>query len=186
MNTKEIIEQTRCWVESVVIGCGFCPFAKREFENNRIRYVVNDVKDIENNLLRFVDECLFLDANDEVETTLIILSEGFKKFDAFLDLVDMSEQLLDKQGYIGVYQIASFHPEYIFAESNNLDAANYTNRSPYPMLHLLREKSIENALARHPDPDSIPERNIVFARKEGLDNMKDRLNDCCNKLSSKP
>ena len=90
----------------------------------------------------------------------------------YLDLVDKGERLLVKENYEGIYQLASFHPLYLFAGSNENDAANYTNRSPYPMLHILREDSITKALENFDDPDSIPEKNIDFAKTKGLEYMK--------------
>ena len=95
----------------------------------------------------------------------------------YLDLVEMAEDLIEEEDYEGVYQVASFHPDYLFAGSDSEDPANYTNRSPYPMLHLLREESIEKALEHYSgDPDEIPERNIRFAREKGLAYMKRLFN----------
>lgn len=99
-----------------------------------------------------------------------------ESFDDFLDAVEIGDELMLAQGYEGVYQLASFHPDYCFEGSDEEDAANYTNRSPYPMLHLIREASIEKALAHYPkDPDLIPETNVKLARKLGLQKMQTLL-----------
>ena len=92
--------------------------------------------------------------------------------------MDIADQLLTQHGYDGTYQLASFHPEYCFAGSDDNDAANYTNRSPFPMLHLLREDSLEMALENYPDPEQIPNRNVEKARTLGLDIMKAKLDKC--------
>ncbi|MCQ8183757.1 DUF1415 domain-containing protein, partial [Methylomonas sp. SURF-1] len=93
-------------------------------------------------------------------------------------------QLLTDQGYEGIYQLASFHPRYRFADSDETDPSNYTNRSPYPMLHLIRESSIENALAIYPDPAAIPERNIELTRRLGLKKLQDIVSACLEPTTS--
>lgn len=115
--------------------------------------------------------CKQLDNDVLVETTLLIFPYSFKSFTEYLNFVKRAEAYLSKKGYDGKYQLATFHPDYSFVGAAKDDAANYTNRSIYPMLHILREKGISVALAKFPQPESIPERNIVFARKKGLDYM---------------
>jgi hypothetical protein len=95
-----------------------------------------------------------------------------------LDLVAIAEDVLIDQDYEGVYQLASFHPDYCFADSKPDDAANYTNRSPYPMLHIIREASIEKALTKYPNPEQIPERNMQLTRKLGLEKLQTLLATC--------
>jgi hypothetical protein len=126
------------------------------------------------------NELQYLDDNEAIETTLIIFPNDFTDFDSYLSLVKQSERALAKQGYKGVYQIASFHPAYIFAGSDEEDAANYTNRSVYPMLHLLREESITNVLSTYKHPELIPEHNIEFARNKGLQHMQVLRASCMN------
>jgi len=175
---EEIIAGTTKWIRDVVIGCNFCPFAAKVVREQRVRYVVWQYLSDEECLQGFINECILLDKDDSIETTLIILPDAFPEFDDFLDLVSSVEMLLERQVYEGVYQVATFHPEYCFAGEARDDAANYTNRSPYPMLHILREESIDEALESFPDPESIPERNINFARKKGEAYMK-MLRDAC-------
>lgn len=172
------IAQTKKWITEVVIGCNFCPFAAREVKLDRVRYEVTDTNDLAIALELLINECRRLDENPNIETTLLIFSQGFASFDDYLGLVSLAEQTLKHHRYEGVYQVASFHPFYCFDGEAEDDAANYTNRSPHPMLHLLREESIEKALEKYPDPDSIPERNIEFTRKKGEAYMKALRNAC--------
>ena len=167
--TESIIARTRQWIETVVVGMNFCPFAKREMRHNTVRFIVSSDLDIESVLLQLIDECTHLDVDDGTQTTLLILPEGFADFDDYLDLAGLAEDLLADRGYEGVYQVASFHPDYRFADADADDPANYTNRSPYPMLHLLREDGLEAAIASYTDPDAIAENNIAKARALGSD-----------------
>jgi len=167
----EII-QTVNWIKKVVIGCNFCPFAAKALTKKTVRYVVKEITDFKSALTALAEEFEFLNSNLNIETTFIIFSFGFTDFLQYLDLIDKGERLLLKENYEGVYQLASFHPKYLFAGSNENDPANYTNRSPYPMLHILREDSITKALENFDDPDSIPEKNIEFAETKGITYMK--------------
>ncbi len=178
---ETIIDQTKKWIKDVVIACNFCPFAAREMNRNTVHYeVVCNVDDKKEVLNLFLKECIRLDENEDIETTLIILPGSFKKFDDYLALVSQAEKLLRKKGYEGEYQVASFHPLYCFDNAPPDDAANFTNRSPYPMLHLLREERIEQALLHYPHPEKIPENNIAFAREKGYAYMS-MLRDSCLK-----
>lgn len=164
---QAVIARTRHWIETVVVGMNFCPFAKRELRRGTVRFVVSAEPDIETVLGQLIAECTHLDADSGTETTLLILPDGFDDFDDYLDLTGLAEDLLADRGYEGVYQVASFHPDYRFADTEDDDAANYTNRSPYPMLHLLREDALESAISGYPDTESIPDNNIAKARALG-------------------
>lgn len=168
MKEDIIIAQTIAWIKTVVIGCNFCPFASRTLLKNGIRYVVLPEATMEKVLESLSGEFQYLDIHDETETTLIILPGRFEDFETYLDLVEIAEELLFNLNYEGIYQVASFHPHYLFAESYDEDPANYTNRSVYPMLHILREASITDALEHYPDAGRIPQRNIEFANGKGL------------------
>lgn len=173
MNTADsAIQQTINWIKSVVIGCNFCPFAAKAVLRKSIRYVVLPEATIESSLETVIKEIRFLDHAEDIETTLIIFPDSFAGFEDYLDLVELAEALVSDQDYDGIYQVASFHPDYCFAEAAVDDPANYTNRSIYPMLHLLREESITIALENFPDPEGIPDRNIDFARGKGLQYMQ--------------
>ncbi len=173
-----IISQTRTWLCSVIIAHKFCPFAKREFDTDSIHYAVIDTAELETQLKQIVEHCAGLDRDPERETTLLMFPRGLSEFDDYLDLVDLATALLKTQGYEGIYQLASFHPHYHFDGTDNDDPSNYTNRSPYPTLHILREASVEAALERYPDPENIPTRNIRLTQNLGLRAMKALLNNC--------
>ncbi|TCZ72836.1 DUF1415 domain-containing protein [Flaviaesturariibacter aridisoli] len=173
MNTdpNKFIAQTKKWIVDVVVGCNFCPFALREVKRDSIRFeVVGGNKPAVLSALR--QALAKMDGAPEVETMFLILPQHFGRFSDYLKLVDAAEASLRKNGYEGVYQVASFHPDYFFAGSRPDDAANYTNRSPWPMLHLLREESVSRAVDSYPDPMKIPERNTLFARTKGLEYMQ--------------
>lgn len=175
-NTPETVTQN--WLKTLVIANNFCPFAKQTLERNNLRFCTVDDTAIDPCLLQLIDECEYLDTNEDLETTLLIYSAAFKGFNHYLDFLDYAEALLIEQGYEGVYQLASFHPDYCFEDAELLDPANYTNRSPYPMLHLLRESSIEKALLHFANPENIPTQNIALTRKMGLAKMQALLAAC--------
>jgi hypothetical protein len=178
LTDQQVISATQAWVKSVIIGYGICPFAKREWDRGSIYFAVSRATDIECFLAHLIQECERLDSDDGVETTLLIYPDAFLTFADYLDYLDIAERLLIMQGYEGVYQLASFHPNYCFEGAAPDDAANYTNRSPYPMLHLIREESIERAVAAYPHPENIPERNIELTRRLGLAKMQALLDAC--------
>jgi len=172
MDQELVIAQTKRWIREIVIGLNFCPFANQEFKNDTIKYLVTETKDMSLAMQFLIRECVYLDQHEETATTLIIFSEGFRDFDEYLYLVNLCEKLIRKQRYEGIYQVASFHPDYTFEGEDPDDPANYTNRSIYPMLHILREEQLENALDKFPDPDAIPGKNIALARRKGLKQMQ--------------
>ena len=174
----EVIEQTKRWVTDVVVGCNFCPFAANVVKQQTIFYKVENSVDAVICINALLDEAKRLDADITIETIILILPNSFAVFEDYLNLVDAAEALLIESGYEGIYQVASFHPLYQFADTKEKDAANYTNRSIYPMLHLLREASIDKALENYNNPENIPATNISFARAKGLVYMK-LLRDAC-------
>ena len=173
-----IITQTENWVKQVIVKYNICPFARKEVELGSIRYHVVEQDSLDGVLMELVKECQFLDKHLDTETTLFIMPNAFQSFDSFLDLVELANDLLFEQGFEGIYQLANFHPDYCFADEPQRDPANYTNRSPYPCLHIIREDSMSRALDAHPDPDSIPERNIEFCRKKGEEFFATLLAKC--------
>lgn len=172
MNPEQVIDRTKKWIIDVVIGCNFCPFAANVVKQQTIFYNVEENKELETCLASFLLEMERLDNDPAIETSFLIFPNAFQQFDDYLDLISLAEELLKRKGYEGIYQVASFHPLYLFANSDENDPANYTNRSIYPMLQLLREESIDKALANYKDPESIPARNINFAKEKGLAYMK--------------
>jgi len=174
----DVITSTQLWVKNVIVKYNICPFAKKELDRGSIRYVENKSTDIEGVLETLTAECEFLVTHNNTETTLLILSDACTDFDTFLDLVYLSNHLLQMSGYEGIYQLAHFHPDYCFEGDDEDAASNYSNRSPFPTLHIIREASMEEAIAKHPDVDAIPERNITFLNKKGSPFFADLLASC--------
>jgi hypothetical protein len=161
------IDATKQWVDEIIIGLNFCPFAKKEFVNNTICYYPSAAKQVKPALQTLIEQCHYLQEHNDIETTLIIFTEGFRGFERYLDLVDYANDLLIDSGFEGVFQLATMHPEYCFADDDFDDASNFTNRSPYPMLHIIREASMARVLAVYKNPEEIPEQNIVLAKNKG-------------------
>ena len=168
----QVIEQTKKWLEKFVIKHNLCPFAVKPFRDNRIRYVncsASNEKELADIL---IDEILLLRDMDpeKTETTLVIapfVLVDFLDYNQFLNVVD---SIIDELNVEGVIQVASFHPDYQFADLGKDDVRNYTNRSPYPMFHLIREDSIEKAREMM-DTESIPDRNMQLLMDIGLDGV---------------
>ncbi len=175
---SKIIKQTESWIRSFIIKYNICPFAQRVDANNSIHYAVIHSAELDQGLHAMVAECQLLDAQTEIETSFIIFPNSLGLFENYLDFLAMAESLLIELNYEGVYQIASFHPEYCFDGSQTTDPANYTNRSPYPMLHLIREASLELAIRTYPQPENIPQRNIELTREMGLKKVQAILEKC--------
>nr|WP_299245468.1 DUF1415 domain-containing protein [uncultured Halomonas sp.] len=170
-NDAVCLNQTQAWVEGFVVAHDICPFARREMERGSIRYEATSARSVESALLTLIEACRRLDEDSSIETTVLVLTDGVEDFDDYLDMLGLAEALLEDQGYEGIYQLASFHPDYCFHGVEENDPANYTNRSPWPMLHLLREASIERALAGFAHPERIPERNVTLLRERGNERL---------------
>jgi hypothetical protein len=176
--TSLVVIQTKNWIKKVVVGCNFCPFANKEFKQNNIHYEESAVATALTSKPTLLKELSRLDKDASIATTLLIFPNTFQQLDDYLKLVTYAEKLLHQKGYDGIYQLASFHPLYQFADTQPDDPANYTNRSVYPMLHFLRESDIRKALKHYSHPEKIPENNINFAREKGSTYMK-MLRDSC-------
>jgi hypothetical protein len=166
---EAVIAETRAWVDRAVIGLNLCPFAKAVQVKDQIRYVVTDATDTDTLLNALREELRLLAGADpaQVETTLLIHPGVLADFLDFNDFLDVADAALEDLGYAGVLQVASFHPQYQFAGTAADDVTNATNRSPYPTLHLLREESIDRAVAAFPEAESIYERNIAALQALG-------------------
>ena len=175
MLQHEIVKSVRYWLVSFVIKLNLCPFAKREFTNERVKFAVSDASTEEQLLADLQQELSHLQEDNEIETTLLIHPHVLQEFDNYNQFLDIVDALLDEEGLLGVYQIASFHPNYRFADTEFDDAENYSNRSPYPILHLLRESSLEREIAKHQDTSLIPERNIQLLRELGAAKLQTLL-----------
>jgi hypothetical protein len=174
---ESIIDAVRRWIESIVVGLDLCPFARRVVQGNRIRYVVSTATDAELLRTTLAEELRFLAAAplDEVETTILIHPDVLESFDDYCDFLPVADQLLRSLRLEGVIQIASFHPQFQFADSRPDDVANYTNRSPYPLLHLLREESVSKVAGNEEEMLEIPRRNAELLRKMGRETILERL-----------
>lgn len=177
-DTKLIIDQTKNWIKKVVIDCNFCPFAAKPFAQKSIHYSVELNFDNKHITELIKKEFELLDSNPSIETSFVIFPNQLLDFQEYLSFVKKAEQILRKLNYEGIYQIASFHPDYLFAGTDSGDPANYTNRSIYPMLHILREESLSKALSLFKNPESIPETNIKFAHEKGLKYMQVLRHTC--------
>jgi uncharacterized protein len=171
----DYIAETKAWLERAVIGLNLCPFAKAVHVKNQIRYVVSDANTVE-----ALVENLLLELNhlaeskthanaEEVDTTLIIHPHVLNDFLDYNDFLEVADGAVEELGLTGEIQVASFHPQYQFADTEPDDITNYTNRAPYPTLHLLRESSVERAIAAFPEAAEIFEKNMVTLEKLGHD-----------------
>ena len=177
MDADDVIARTQRWVADVVIGLNLCPFARRVYDGGLIRYAVTAAADEAALQAALTDELHALHAAppEQVETTLLIHPHALADFRDYNDFVADADDLIEELGLTGVIQLASFHPRYQFAGTRPGDVENYTNRSPFPMLHLLREDSITRV---NDDPEKladIPRRNIATMRQLGLGKVKEML-----------
>ena len=174
MTDQSIIEATEQWLTRAVIGLNLCPFAKAVHTKKQIRYVVCHVDNKADLELALAQELALLAATPahEVDTTLLIHPFVLTDFFDYNDFLSDTESLLTRMELDGEIQIASFHPDYQFADAPPDDISHYTNRSPYPILHLIREASIDRAVAAYPDAAVIYERNIETLNQLGLDGWR--------------
>jgi uncharacterized protein len=180
-NDQHVIDSTRAWVEQVVVEFNLCPFAKRELIKNRVRFVVSQATEEGVLLDELAHELALLNVDQSVETTLLIHPQVLTDFYHYNDFLEAADELLVDMNLEGVYQVASFHPNYQFGGTEPEDAENYTNRSPYPMLHLLREDSLSVAIDNYPEVELIPERNIECMNTLGVEKLRDLLAACLHK-----
>ena len=180
LKDDEIIAAVQRWVKSFVVDMNLCPFAKRELTRNRIRFALTAAKTEEALLMALQTELALLDSDTAIETTLLIHVNVLQDFDDYNQFLNYSDKLLRQTGREGIYQIASFHPHYRFDGTESEDAENYTNRSPYPMLHIIREESLARAIAESANVDRIPARNIALMNNLGQDRLRTLLQACIN------
>ena len=170
-SAEAVVRDTRHWVERAVIGLNLCPFAKAVQVKGQVHYAVSEAGDARQLLADLgaeLDALVSLDASER-ETTLLVAPRCLGDFLAFNDFLAQGERLVRKRGLEGIVQLASFHPGYQFEGTEPGDIGNFTNRSPYPTLHLLREASIDRAVEAFPEAESIYEANIESLRRLGPD-----------------
>ncbi len=159
----------RRWLERAVIGLNLCPFAKAVYVRDQVRIVVSDADTLDDLREELAEEMLHLRDTpaEDTDTTLLVLANVLRDFLDYNDFLDDADGLLEALDLVGVLQVASFHPDYQFADSDFDDPANNTNRAPWPVLHLLREASLDRAVEAYPEPDTIIERNIAAMERFG-------------------
>lgn len=169
MSDDEVLKQTRHWLETAVIGLNLCPFAKAVYVKNQVRLVVSKARHADD-LLEELDrelDLLVATPASKIDTTLLIHPTLFEDFLDFNDFLEVAEGVVDEHGLEGVIQLASFHPQFQFDGTEVDDISNYTNRAPFAILHLLREDSVERAVAAFPQAEPIFEANIATLEKLG-------------------
>jgi hypothetical protein len=174
LKPAEAVAKTQRWLESFVIGVGICPFARAPYDAGQLAITVCESRErdaLYQELLGAIRAFVEADAEEQL-TCLVLAPNGVADFEDYLDLLAALEQVLDAAGLVGVLQIASFHPSYRFADAPADDPANFTNRSPVPMFHLIREDHLASVLKTYPNPESIPQRNIAKLRSLGNDALQ--------------
>ncbi len=168
-----VIAETRVWIERVVVGLELCPFAAEPLDRGRVRFAVSEAEDAEALAADLADELARLDREpaEVLETTILVHPTALRAFDDYNRFLDAVDLLLESLSLVGTIQVASFHPDYRFRGADPDDIANATNRSPHPMLHLLREESIARATRTHSDAKGIPARNVERLRALGWDGL---------------
>jgi hypothetical protein len=161
-NNHSAESQVRQWLEQVVIGLNLCPFAAKPYQAQQIRFVVSTSQTTERLLTDLATELTRLAQKEpaEIETTLLIIPDMLNHFDDYNQFLNHVDALIEQLNFHGTFQVASFHPNYQFGGTQPDDAENLTNRAPYPILHLIREASLERVLKHYPNPETIPDNNI--------------------------
>ena len=178
ITTKNAEQQVENWLRSIVIGLNLCPFANAEYRKNSIRFKASAAAVIEEVVRDLIVELSLLNKSDDIETSLLILPNCLSDFSDFNDFMGFADELLQEMNFEGIFQFASFHPDYQFAGTQQDDAENYTNRSPFPIVHILRESSLDRAVEQHPDTSKIPQDNIELMNKLGSKHMISLLAEC--------
>ncbi len=177
-DNNQVAAAVRQWVDTVVVGLNLCPFAKRELDEDRARFVISDAITEQGLLVDLEAELDLLEKDASIATTLLIHPRVLETFYEYNQFLNYAEGLLQQMELDGVYQIASFHPDYQFGGTEPDDAENYTNRSPYPVLHLLREESLDRVLESTEYAEQIPIRNIKLMNSMGTTELSALLKAC--------
>jgi len=177
MRENEIKQIIQDWLEKWVIGFGLCPFAAKPYLNHQVRIVVFQGDKVDQLPGYIMEECKMLLATtpDEIDTTLIVCPDILSDFMEYWAFAGLLEEVMSLSGYEGIFQLATFHPEYRFEGSPKEDAANFTNRAPFPTFHLLREESLSKAIDGFPDIEGVPDKNIQRMRRMSLSLLKEQL-----------
>lgn len=174
ISKQEVRRRVNRWAEKAVVDLDFCPFAASVYHRGVVRTVVAQAEDPPEAVEVALDEAshLLARSEEEVATTLVVFPASLSEFRTFLDVAETARYALEDAGAAGILQIATFHPDYQFAGTEPDALENYTNRSPFPILHLLREDDVSEAVDNHPDPEGIPQRNIERLREMGREEVE--------------
>ena len=170
MSTSDLIEQhIRAWLESFIVGLNLCPFARPVIASDGLRIAICESEDLDQHHRAFLTELDLIQQSTEQEiaTTLLVMPNVLANFDDYLMFIDNAEALIEELGLDGAIQLASFHPEYLFDGESEGSASHFSNRSPYPVVHFLREEMLTDALDEFANPEQIPQRNISTLEKIG-------------------
>lgn len=180
VSEEQAIAAARCWVEQVVIKYNFCPFAHKPARHNTIAYVASLAQHADALVEDLINRLLLLrDADhNKIETIVLVAPSCLQRFNDYNQFLDVVDVLIKQFNLQGIIQVASFHPDYQFADLGKDDVRNYTNRSPYPMFHLILEDSIAHAREAYPGVDQIPENNMQLLQAQGLEQAKRQLASC--------
>lgn len=173
MQKEAIIDKSKKWVERFVIELQLCPFAKLPYDKNQVRFEVCIETETEAQLMAFWNEIelLIKTSREKISNTILIYPNGLNDFEKYLDLYFLAENLLTDQNKNNQFQLASFHPDYQFENTEKDDVTNYTNRSPFPFVHILRIGEVAEAIESYPDVEMVPERNKNKLKKLGLEGI---------------
>ena len=176
---SQIENRVRRWLERAVIGLNLCPFAKSVYVKDQVRIAICQAQDRHALTAQLYEELQLLASTpaQQTDTTLLVVPCMFEQFSDFNDYLDIAEAVLDELELVGEVQLASFHPFYQFANTEPDDLSNYTNRAPYPILHLLREDSLDKAAEQYPDASVIFQRNVAVVQELGVDGWRRLLQD---------
>ncbi len=174
IDNDPVIGATRAWLEKIVIGLNLCPFAKAVYLKNQVRFVVSRARNSDVLLEELEQELNFLAQADpaQIDTTLLIHPQVLTNFLDYNDFLDVCDSVVEELELAGVLQVASFHPHYQFSDTEADDVTNFTNRSPFPTLHLLREESVTRAVETFPGVEGIYENNIATLRRLGKEKLE--------------
>jgi uncharacterized protein len=174
--------RTRRWLAEFVVGLNLCPFARPLLDSEQLRVTVCEAADVASMQNSFLSELDLIQSSPESEiaTSLLVFSCALSDFDDYLDFLGLAQELLAESGLEGLVQLASFHPKYCFAGEADNAPSHFSNRSPYPTIHLIREDMLERVLVDFPDPEGIPDRNIATLEGLGVEELERRWQALAN------
>ncbi len=175
----QIVQHVQNWVDAFILGLKLCPFAPKAVKADGLRYQVSDASTEASLLQDLLTELVWLDRHPQHSSTLLIHPAVLSDFQAYNDFLDIADALVADYGYEGVYQLASFHPHYQYQDSEAQDAENFANRAPYPLLHILRETEVSEAIASHPNIHAVPIENQQRLAAVGYTELSALLRGCC-------